>query len=67
MSAPAGDPAYNPDTFKLGYQMRQSGVAGPSALEAMSNPPTAMVTAAGDPSVGPAGPDQPEPFPAESE
>lgn len=45
MSAPTGDPAYNPNTFKLGYQMRQFGASGADVLLAMANPPTAMVTA----------------------
>lgn len=48
------NPDYNPNTWKLGYQSRQSGLAGPSVFEAMSNPPTAMADAAGNPSVGPA-------------
>jgi hypothetical protein len=47
MSAPAGDPAYDPNTWKIGYQTRQSGVAGPDVLPAMAFPPTAMVAAAG--------------------
>lgn len=35
------------NAWKIGYQTRQSGVAGPSVLPAMAFPPTAMVTAAG--------------------
>jgi hypothetical protein len=34
------------NTWKISYQNRQSGVAGPSVLDAMALPPTAMVTAA---------------------
>lgn len=45
MTAPAGDAAYNPSTWSLGYQMRQFGVAGPDVIPAMSNPPTSMVNA----------------------
>lgn len=48
MSAPFGDPRYDPDTWSLGYQMRQSGVAGPSVLAALATPPADMVTAAED-------------------
>lgn len=33
------------DTFVIGYQNRQFGVAGADVLLAMTNPPTAMVTA----------------------
>lgn len=55
-------PAYNPQVWALGYQARQFGVAGPSVLEALAEPSTAMATAAGDPESG-GGPDAAEPFP----
>ena len=48
------NPDYDPDTWKTGYQDRQFGVGQlpdldgrpSSALDAMSDPPAAMVTAA---------------------
>lgn len=46
------DPVYDPDTWKLGYQGRQFGVAGNSVALAASvqsglaNPPAGMVVAA---------------------
>lgn len=49
--------------YAPGYQWRHFGVAGSSVLSALAVPPTAMVEAAGNPSVGPAGPDEPEPVP----
>lgn len=49
MTAPAGNPDYNPDTWKLGYQQRQFGqVDDPANLDiatALANPPTSMLTA----------------------
>ena len=65
MTAPAGDPAYKPATWKPTYQVRQFGVAGPvSIYNALANPPTAMTTAVQKPSV-PTGltPPQNEPTP----
>lgn len=38
-------PAFDPDTWALGYQARQFGVSGPSVAEALADPPDAMVTA----------------------
>lgn len=50
MSAPFyTNPAYNPETWSLGYQGRQFGVAGPSVYEALANPPEAMTTAVENP------------------
>ena len=62
MSAPAGDPRYNPATWKLGYQTRQfgqgqdplpSGVTAnvpnpntPSVCAALATPPTHMTNSA---------------------
>lgn len=59
MTAPAGDPDYNPDTWKLGYQDRQFGMGAdpvptgssggsapyPSAYGALADPPATMTTA----------------------
>jgi len=39
------NPANNPATWSLGYQARQFGVAGPSVLEGLANPPANMATA----------------------
>lgn len=57
MTIQYSDPAYNPETWSLGYQQRQFGVAadpsptgtGPespgSIYSALANPPDAMTTA----------------------
>jgi hypothetical protein len=64
VTAPSGDPAYKVNTWKVGYQSRQVGVSGLSVYNAMSNPPAALTTADGKPSV-PTGltPPQAEPNP----
>ena len=51
MTAPVSNPhavsnPYNPNVWALGYQQRQFGVAGPSVLNALAEPPAAMVNAA---------------------
>jgi len=52
MSAPAGDPRYDPELWKLGYQTSQFGtgsdpvpLAYPSVYAALANPPDEMTTA----------------------
>lgn len=43
------------DIWKIGYQTRQMGVAGPEVLAAMALPPTAMVDADPDTTEPPGG------------
>jgi hypothetical protein len=60
-NAPAPAPDYNPANWKLGYQTSQFGVGNnatyapsggaypPSVIDALANPPAAMVTAYAEP------------------
>jgi hypothetical protein len=51
VTAPVSNPQalgnpYNPAVWAAGYQQRQFGVAGPSVLNALADPPDAMLNAA---------------------
>lgn len=62
MTIKYSNPADNPATWSLGYQARQFGVAGPSILAALANPPSDMVTAVATPEYTTGGTAEPQPI-----